>query len=366
MSRRRLAATAAIAAVAVCASCNPFVDRSAAPMTVRPRDGDVTISRNGEELRVSGQFDLEAGDVVTVSGGDADIALAGRRRLVLGADGALVVRSETAVEALNGSLLIDAGDPTVAVVDEVRARAQGGVWRIDTSSVSSRVAVMRGTTTATAPGGQPVRVPALFQAPVVASEVFSPEPYRVDPRDEWDRQYLDGVIDLDDQLERFARALSGRLFGERPGPGYFEPLLGSDASLLADELRAGDVEVADLVVAAAIAASTDGASTPTALRRALGLFDDGATWGLTAAIMRVDPETMLARLEEFITAAVVSTSSAATSPGFEDAPESETRSDDDDITVTRGLKGGAPESPGDGCDNLIDCTLDILPVPQAE
>lgn len=288
----------------------PFSDDSAlAEMTVQRHDGRVVILRGAETIEVEDETSLKPRDVVqTQSSGEALVRLEGDRLLTLAANSKIRINDARSVESQSGSILADAGDGIEVEFSSFTASSSSGTIRIDRGMSATRVASYRGAVTVGAPGEERLQVRSLFEAVPSANAVpAAPAPYDIDAGDPWDRQYLEHVVDLQEELDQLAgglRALSG---SQEPGLGYFSTLAGGrDVGFMRPYMKRSAV---NLLVGFTIASNDSDRSLAAAFREAFSLYERGAKWGVAAAIMDVKLNAVVADLEDIATVAVASSSS---------------------------------------------------------
>ena len=392
--RRVVAATAALVGALVAAGCNPFSDAGAArSMTVAPDgSGSVFVRRAGEEIEVTGRFSLAASDVVRTTTPGARILLESDRTAWLADDSSVRITGGGSLEVLGGSVLAESRRHLTVSIDDVTATTSGGMMRVDRFSASAAVAGYAGEVAVAAPGQETVAIDPLFDASVTAGQVLDPRPYQVDLDDRWDRLHLGDVVELDEQLERYADAISGQLGGTSLSTSFFRNLEGRDAGQ--DMVRYMDsraFSAPDLLIGFSIADLDETTSKERALSRAFGLRRAGGQWGVVATIMGVRSGPLVAGLENLIFAAGAmasvpgagsdvgagSTAEGGGSPGRPARGSGGSSGGDGAGGGNGGSAPGAEEPPGgsgdtggggddaspppdDECENLIDCVVGIL------
>jgi hypothetical protein len=389
-TRLKTRAVAIIALLIAASACNPFTDSEAGgPMTLAPvGSGSVFVSRAGRDIEVTGRFSLERGDVVRTRSMPGRVQLEGDRSAAVAPNTNLRIVDGASVDLLEGSVLAEGGSSINVAFDDVVATTGGGVVRVSRDQASATAATYRGITKLDAPGQETIRLRPLFEASVAAGDILDPRPYRVDSDDLWDRSRLTAVVELDEQLARYASAISGPLDGV--GASYFSSIGGPRAgTYMARYLRAPGYAASDLLIGYSIAELVDEENLGASLGRAFRLSRAGGQWGVIATIMRVPAGSLVASLEDAILAAgaVASRSGDAGGPavpgpaGSDSEPE--TSSGDDQVTrgeATGGPdggngagapdgsdgganddpEGGGEEPPPEECANVVDCLIDGL------
>jgi hypothetical protein len=204
-------------------------------------------------------------------------------------------------------------------------------------------------------------VTALHEATIAADEVpGAGKPYRLDPNDPWDQNELQEVIELEDELDLLSKGFSRQLGNDRPDLAYFNALSdGENVSFMRPYLKRRAV---DLLIGFTVADNDRHRPLKTSFRQAFHLYDQGATWGITATILDVSARPVVAQLEDVIigtgvvadsgtgdepafTVAAAEEGSGAQPPGQSDTIDSGGGSGDD---VSGSDNGGDEEDPGDG------------------
>ncbi|MDQ3619849.1 MAG: hypothetical protein M3391_06915 [Actinomycetota bacterium] len=398
------------AAIAMCllsAGCGLFSDSdSLAEMTVRRSSGSVSIQRGEETFDVVDTASLEPGDIITTEGdARAELRLEGDRAIGLGGGGEFRVGDGRSLEALDGGrLLARVAETTKILVGDVSVISSKGVFRIDRGRASARVGTYRGAARLEAPGQTAVAVEALHQASLTAGELQRAKPYRLSYADPWDSLLLADVIRLDKEVNTLGVAVSRQIGRGRLDRGYFRRLADRDVGFMRKFMSSSN---ADLLIGFAIARSVDG-DLPAAFKRAFKLFGDGAQWGVAATLLGARPDAVVASLEKSILstgalaaalgegagergdgplAASSGASASGTSPAQPASSSSDGSGSPSDGSGGSGPGGSGPGEGGDGggdgdgdgggdgdgdgggggddggCDNLIDCSIEELPLP---
>jgi hypothetical protein len=339
-----------MASLTALVSCNPFAESSGLePMTLNAEGGRLRVERDGDVLDVTGRFSLEPGDVIKTDGAAARLQLQGRRRAWIQEGSRVRIRDGQTLQNLSGSVLIRAQDETIVVFDDVTASSSQGTFRVDRASASSSAATYRGVTEVRAPGQRPVVVRRLFASSSAAGQVLDLVPYEVDPDDSWDRLELSKLIELEEELQAFSRALSVRLEDQTMARSYFAGLAGEQVPWMKPYVGGGR-PTADLLIGFTIARLDPGRSLQSGFTHAFDLRDDEAPWGVVATVMGVDSESLIAQLESIVSKTGIATDGRGT---FSLAPDSEE-------PAGARLDRALPPSAG-GCKNIFDCLLDVPP-----
>jgi hypothetical protein len=279
------------------AACGPLAPEQTLPeMSLKKVSGTVEIIRGGDTITVGEETDIEPDDVIRTGGRDAlaRLRLEGDRLLQLKGRGSTVVDSPTSVEVQAGEVLVGAEEVTRVLVDSVEARASAAQFRVDRGFGSARVSSYSGTVALESPGQQLLEINSFFEATVTAGVIpQSTRPYRMQPDDPWDALILQKWVSLEEELKVLSNSLTNNLGGDRPDVAYFSELAGGEGAGFVRGFL--DRRVADLLIGFTIANNSD-SSLKQAFRRAFSLFDEGATWGITSAIMEIEPRPLLAQL----------------------------------------------------------------------
>jgi hypothetical protein len=279
------------------AACGRLAPEQTLPeMSLKKVSGTVEIIRGGDTITVGEETDIEPDDAIRTSGRDAlaKLRLEGDRLLELKGRGSTVVDSPTSVEVQTGQVLVRAEEVTRVLVDSVEASASAAQFRVDRGFGSARVSSYSGTVAVESPGQQRLDIGSFFEATVTAGEIpQSARPYRMQPDDPWDALILQKWVSLEEELKVLSNSLTNNLGGDRPGIAYFSELAGDEGAGFVRSFL--DRRVADLLIGFTIANNSD-SSLKQAFRRAFSLFDEGATWGITSAIMEIEPRPLLAQL----------------------------------------------------------------------
>ncbi|HYY44256.1 MAG TPA: hypothetical protein VE975_03610 [Actinomycetota bacterium] len=411
---RRLMALVAASLLAA-PGCWPLNDRAVlSPMSLRERTGAVYVIHEGKATPVEGSASISPSDVIRLGpGAAAEVRLEDDRHALLKGEGRTQIISGGALRSARGSVLFHGGDPLTVQLGDVRAVGAGGLYRIDRRFASIRAASYRGSLTLESPGQPSQKVPALYEVSIAAGAFSSaPRPYQIDPRDPWDQVHLESVLDLDVQLEKLATGLRNQTGGRRPGAAALTALLGQHPGAQGDKAlkRYLRIPAADLLIGVGVAKRSP-FPLPAALRKTFLLRDQGASWGNDAALMRADPEALVASLDRIVSGMGVvagrdpgtdlalsrlagegrgNAGSGANPPGDEGTAGGREASGGSTGTPSSGGSPGGsggsggsgdsggsggfgdPEDSGgsggsggsgdDGCTDLVDCTLDEIGV----
>lgn len=331
-------------------------------MEIRAQAGTVLIHRGEEDpIEVRDQaVPLEVGDVVeTARRGLADLRLADGRDIKMQPNTEIAIDSTRAVTSEHGSVLIDAPARTIVVVDQVEASGTDAHFRVDSGFGSTRIGSYSGRVALTSPGQAPLQVDRLHQSTVAAGDLGNEVPYRIDMNDPWDLDVLERVVELENELDLLAQGFTRLLGNDRPDVAYFRALAGGrDVSFVSRYLRRRPI---DLLIGFTIAEHAAG-PLKKAFHSAFGYRDQGATWGIAAAIMRVEPRPVVAQLEDVIlgtgvvadggTSDEAEFSVAAAQATEDNAPISGADGGDTNQPIVNDPGGEDPggEDPGDGND----------------
>lgn len=356
------------------------------PMTLERIEGGVQVVRASEEIEVTGQFSIEPGDVIeTLDDGLADFSLEGDRQVKLAPRTRVRVTTTSALESLDGSLLAEVEEPTRVRFGTIDARSPDGTFRIDTGFASVRAASFDGDLGLTVAGEPPLTVKPYFEARVAANDLpGTTAPYRLEPSDIFDRDHLSKWVELDRTLNQLGDGLANQLGRSRPRLAYFSDLAdGASVRFMRPYLKRPADE---LLIALSIAKNVERGLRP-AFVDAFEYLDQGAVWGIVAAILRVeDTRSVVAQVRGAIeaTGAVaageggepdfVVTSGGTGTPGFGGMPDDTDGGDDSDGggdgDGQKPPKRDKPSPPPeDECANAVECTLEgigIEPTPSPD
>ena len=328
--------------------------------------GEVSIHRGNEVIPVgtSGESIEPQDVVVTGKSSLAKVNLEDNRKLTMQGSGRLRIKSDTVVEAQEGSLVAQATDaPMEVLFDDVTARLSNGQLRIDRGFGSARAASYVGKVRLESPGEPRIELTELEQVDVAAGDLpEAPVPYRLDLGDALDRSFLNDVVTLNHELDLLANGFARQVGNARPGLDYFSGLSNSNVSFMSPYLSRS---VSDLLVAFTIAENDPDDSLEKTFKKAFGLFDQGASYGVTAATLDVEGAPLVAQLKQMIvgTGAVAADGGAgeatfgegsdggSSAPGTPDTGTITTASGE---TVSGGVEGETVENVDD-CANVVDC-----------
>jgi hypothetical protein len=291
-------------------ACWPFSgDDELSSMELEVVSGKVEVVRDAETIAVADRVSLKPGDViVTRSRAAARLQLAEGRNAQIGSDSRVLVQDTSTLESQQGSLLADASESMTVAFGDARADASDALFRVDRALGSTRAASYRGAVKLRVPG-QRLTVESLWQTAVTANDFDAPRPYQLVASDIWDQTYLQEVIDLDEDLTTIAQGLNSQLGNQRPPVSYFGALAkGRNVSFMKSYLHR--LGTADLLIGFSLGLEDD-EPLQAAVDQAFGLRDQGARWGIAAAIMDVAGRDLVARLDGVID----STGIASAAPG---------------------------------------------------
>ena len=379
---RRL--TALIAVVMVASVACGSGEETLSDMQLREEFGTVVVVRDGEVSNVVGTFGLQPGDIVaTRKESAATFALEGggrTRRVELQSESQVLIESPTSIEARKGEVLLAANAPTTARFDGVRATSalESTLFRIDRGFGSARAGVYSGAVALASPGQSRLRLQRFREATVVAGDVPGNfQPYQMDVRDEWDAEHLGAYFELETQLRDLATGFTNQVGSQKPGLDYFSALAGGrSVGFLQPYLKR---RPADLLIGFVVAQRAD-APLDAAFEEAFELYDDGARWGIVAAIMGVQPDPILAQLEQVILGtgvakndggeAAFTVAAAEAGGGSSEVASQPSDGGGTDPGVGTDPGGGEdPKDPGGGgggeeppeeCSSTAECTVDEI------
>jgi hypothetical protein len=362
-------------------ACGIFGGDDLPPMTLERLNGRVEVQRGAEKIEVGEQVSIEPGDVIkTFEDSLAEFSLEGDRTVKLAARTIVRVTSASALKTLQGNLLAETSEPMRVEFGAIEARSQGGAFRIDTGFASARAASLEGVLGLTVAGEPPLSIDPYYEAPVAANDLpGSTRPYRLQPSDVFDQQHLSKWIELDRTLDQLGDGLANQLGRSRPDLDYFSALAGrANVRFMKPYMRRPADE---LLIGLSIAQNAAG-SLPRAFEGAFDLLDQGAVWGIVAAILRADnTRSVLAEIRGAIEATGAVASGQGAEPDFVAAagdpnPGDGTGGENPPGDKNNGNGGGGggggggdppddPEpspSPSSGCADTVDCTLEGIGV----
>jgi hypothetical protein len=323
-------------------ACNPFADSGGLEdMTLEPLGSSrVFVDRGESRLEVTDRFALEIGDVVSTRDTGAQLQLNENRRAWLAPSSSVRIAGEARLVHVEGSLLAQVDAALVVELEDVEVSSNNGRIRIDQESAFAAAMPYGGSLTITAPGREPVKVEPLFQVQIAPGELLPAKPYEPDDADDWDADYLGGVLELEERLHRVATALSGQLNDPVRNETLLDPVLSpGNKSAISTDIESQSAS--DLLIAAGIAKADATRSFEAAFQRAFDLRDEGGRWGIVVAIMEVDENTLLAALEDLVAESGILSSGSPERGG--PSPS------------------GASTEALDPCVNVIDCLLETTP-----
>lgn len=309
------------------AACWPFDgDQALAAMTLRKTGGKVQILRASQETITVGDADVavQVGDIVrTFEGGLAQVALEGERVASVGGreqaskgvpEGQMKIVSTSTVESVTGTVVAEATDPMKVRFGDAVASGSDSVFRVDRLAGAARAASYRGTVRVVAPGEANVVLDRLFEAPATASDLRAPQPYHLEAEDPFDGQQLADVIELENKLSTLSLGFASQLGKRKPDLSYFRAFAGSkDVSAIKRYLKRPTI---DLLLGFTVALNTKEYPFAQALDEAFTNHDNGGSWGVVAAIVRSNPQLLLADFEGIIDASRVVAGGVGNGPVF--------------------------------------------------
>lgn len=269
-----------------------------ADMEINAQAGTVTILRGNETIVVRDEpVPLEVQDIVKTGKGDlAVLNLADSRQIKMQPKAQIIIDTTRSIESERGNVLVDASEQTVVSFDGAEAAASNSRFRVDSGFGSVRVGAYDGRVSLSSPGQAPLTVRSLFQATVAAGDIGSHEPYQLNKKDAWDLDLLEEVVELEGKLDLLAKGFSRQLGRDRPDLNYFRALANQNVSFMSRYL---DRKTLDLLIGFTVADNAR-SSLESAFKKAFHYRDAGASWGITAAIMKVKPQPVVAQLEDVI------------------------------------------------------------------
>jgi hypothetical protein len=280
----------------------PFSGRNdLGQMEVQEIAGHVQVVRSGQALDVDGKLDLRVGDLIrTAADGTARLRLTGKRTAWVDASSSVLIGGGRALTSRSGSLLVrtEGGALNVSVGD-VQAASNSGVFRVDQGFGSVKTSSYGGEWHLSAPGQAALRLPYLFEASITAGRLpRASHPYRLQTRgDLWEGEFLSDVLQLDEDLDGLAAALSTQLGSSRPGLGYFSSVAGRNVGFMRPYMKR---PTADLLIGFTVAQTSHQETIATRMKRAFSLADDGGSWGVIAKILRARETVLVSQLDRLI------------------------------------------------------------------
>lgn len=323
MSRPRLVVLAALAllAPAACSDDGPGLGEARLQL-----DGEAVLERadGGREV-VTDAHDLAEGDRVSMVAGQGELLLADGSRLELraglgdAAPTAVVVGEVPVLEA--GELLVTTPDAVTVDADGTEVTVAGGAARVQrdfgmaVAAYDSEVALDSAGVVRSVPALRQMTVPDLGRPPQAA------RPLAIDEADPWDRRYLGAALDLDEDLETLALALTDNLAeGEGRTVGFFRIVLPGledepafDDALLDAALptvRNRDRPPDELLLGSAIANLGEQDDFLTRWEEVFEFRDAGAAWGLVALDQAVRGGPLVGVVEQALSTALADASFA--------------------------------------------------------
>jgi hypothetical protein len=272
-----------------------------ADMEIARESGTVFVHRDGEVIEVGdGRLSLELNDVVqTGPRGFARLKLEGDRTVRMQPRSRVSIVSKRAIEAEAGSVLAAPRNASMEVrFDDTEATANKATFRVDKGFGSARAATYSGRVTLDSPGQTELILRPLHEASVAAGDLPGrAAPYRLDEKDPWDANLLANVLELEGELQLIASGFSRQVGSDRPDLAYFGALAGRGVGFMRGYLKRRPV---DLLIGFTLAENDAKRSLKKSFEKAFDYYDAGATWGITAAIMKVPARPVIAQLENVI------------------------------------------------------------------
>ncbi len=355
-------------------------------MQIEPLGGQVTIIRAGKTIPVRDVTTIKPGDEIAASGKEslAKLRLEGQRFAWVGADARVAVVDETSLDLSSGSLKAsseDGDDLTVSFEDiQASSASDGSLFRVDQGFGFARAAVYAGEIELSRPGQRSLAIPALFEATTAGGELPpGTDPYTFDDTDQWDKEHLADIIELDQDLESRAASLATQLGNSRPTLGFFGELAGRQVDFMRPYLRRQATPTGDLLIGFVVAENAPRMQLEPAFETAFQYHDDGGQWGIVASILDVQRDPLLSQLTTIVLATGVTggedtqsqpdlTIAAARDatgsdqpqdPGTEEPPDdpgTEEPPDDPGNEEPNNNNSGDPQD----CEDGVDCADDDL------
>lgn len=312
-------------------------------MRIKELRGDVVLIRDGETLPIEGETELRPGDRVRSidAGSAAQLRLAGARHAFVTGKSALLIEDETTLSVASGSVKATArdGDAMILSLDDidVTPTTPDATFRLDRGFGFARTGVYSGSVRLSRPGERSLDVERLFEASTAGGELpLVTKPYRIDEGDDWDRQHLLEVIELDQNLSATAASLTNQLGRAKPTVGFFSGLAGKRVDFIRSFMKR---PTDDLLIGFSVARHAGDLVLSKAFSRAFELRDQGGNWGVVATILEARERPLLAQLGDI----VLATGIADGGGRGQDRP---------DLTLAAASEasGTAPTGPGGGGD----------------
>jgi hypothetical protein len=308
-----------------------------ADMEIARESGTVFVHRDGDVIEVGeGRVSLQIEDVVTTGPrGFARLKLEGNRIVRMQPKSRVLIESKRAIEVEAGSVLAAPHNAAMTVrFDDTEATASKATFRVDKGFGSARAGSYNGRVKLDAPGQSQLTLKPLREASVAAGDLPGrPAPYRLNEKDPWDADLLAEVVELEDELELIASGFSRQVGNDRPDLAYFGTLAGRDVGFMRKYLKRRAV---DLLIGFTVADNDTRRPLPKSFETAFGYYDAGATWGITAAIMKVPARPVVAQLEDVILGTQV-----VTAGGSIEEPEFS-------VAAAAAAESGGPGAPNPG------------------
>lgn len=244
------------------------------PGTARLVPGGAAVTVHRGSFTAAADAPLRSGDSLTVTRGIAILQTSAGR--LLAREGATIAFDDASARLVRGDVLVDAVKFSLAT--QVANVVVDGVARVR-QALSLEVGVYKGAATVST-AIDSLRVPALRRVGVAGAlgvATAHTMPLVLDPNDSWDRRLMGTALELDSVLSSRSRGLTAQTAGasEKVRDQILSVASGwSDVSALSDQPVGEVVVAAELQKAARL--------SNFAMRSALALRAEGASWGLVA------------------------------------------------------------------------------------
>ena len=261
-------------------------------MRVRAEGGTVEIERDGELIRVGDQTAVESGDILTTAkGAYATLRLERDRLIHLGPQASVEILGGSALASQNGTLVAEARDPLRVAMGDTVARGRDTDFRVDRELGTTRAAVYDGRLDLTAPGSPVLQLTALWQTTVTADRLYGQEPYELREDDHFDKEFLDSLVELDQELANLKQGFAPLVSGSAPDLAFFASLADQKVDFLRRYMNNVSGKrpgyTVDLMIGLKLADVAKGSLDET-FRRGFGYYRQGATWGVAGGLLGLD------------------------------------------------------------------------------
>lgn len=271
--------------------------RASGVFTASDVEGAVEVRAGGDWEPLSDGRTVAASEEVRTGPGGSVTLEADGTRYELGGDTWMIVGADAGATAKTGSLLAESERPIV-VGDGGGVTATGpGAFRLD---YGRRVASYRGTIAIEGTSGN-IDLPPLREL-TLGLAVSDVRLMVLDEGDRWDRRYLADAIEIDRSLAPYERSFDVNAGVARPtlefigtyvdpnAIGFLAPLLGTRLS------RTGPFDALVSLLIAIEHANVAGKPLPESFSDVLDLREQGATFGVVALALSVEPGPLLRRV----------------------------------------------------------------------